>query len=176
MSDPTSYPPSPEDPTRPVSPPSETPSLPDATAPVPPPPPAMPSIPDATAPVPPPAAYPTPPAAPQPPAVSYQNMPPANPYASGSSMGGMVEHPQGTTVLIMGILSLVVCGFLGPFAWMQGNKALAEIDANPGRYSNRSNVNAGRICGMIATAILIAGAVFVLLFLVLGGIAAVSTN
>ena len=162
MSDPTSYPPSPEDPTRPVSPPSETPSLPDATAPVPPPPPAMPSLPDATA--------------PQPPAVSYQNMPPANPYASGSSMGGMVEHPQGTTVLIMGILSLVVCGFLGPFAWMQGNKALAEIDANPGRYSNRSNVNAGRICGMIATALLIAGAVFLLLFLVLGGIAAVSTN
>ena len=145
MSDPTSYPPSPEDPTRPVSPPSETPSLPDATA-------------------------------PQPPAVSYPNMPPANPYASGSSMGGMVEHPQGTTVLIMGILSLVVCGFLGPFAWMQGNKALAEIDANPGRYSNRSNVNAGRICGMIATALLIAGAVFLLLFLVLGGIAAFSTN
>ena len=159
MSDPTSYPPSPEDPTRPVSPPSVTPSLPDTTAPGPPP-----------------AASPPPPAAPQPPAVSYQNMPPANPYASGSSMGGMVEHPQGTTVLIMGILSLVVCGFLGPFAWMQGNKALAEIDANPGRYSNRSNVNAGRICGMIATAILIAGAVFVLLFLVLGGIAAVSTN
>ena len=162
MSDPTSYPPSPEDPTRPVSPPSETPSLPDATAPVPPPPPAMPSLPDATA--------------PQPPAVSYPNMPPANPYASGSSMGGMVEHPQGTTVLIMGILSLVVCGFLGPFAWMQGNKALAEIDANPGRYSNRSNVNAGRICGMIATALLIAGAVFLLLFLVLGGVAAFSTN
>jgi hypothetical protein len=122
----------------------------------------MPSLPDATA--------------PQPPAVSYPNMPPANPYASGSSMGGMVEHPQGTTVLIMGILSLVVCGFLGPFAWMQGNKALAEIDANPGRYSNRSNVNAGRICGMIATALLIAGAVFLLLFLVLGGIAAFSTN
>jgi hypothetical protein len=32
----------------------------------------------------------------------------------------------------------VVCGVLGPFAWVMGNRALAEIDAEPpGAFSNR---------------------------------------
>jgi hypothetical protein len=77
-------------------------------------------------------------------------------------------HPQGTTILVLGILSLVACGILGPFAWNMGNQALREIDANPGIvYSNRGNVAAGRICGKIATIIVIAVvALFVLLTLV----------
>jgi hypothetical protein len=68
-------------------------------------------------------------------------------------------HPQGTTVLVLGILSLVICGFLGPVAWVMGNNAMAEIDANPLAYTNRSTVQAGRICGIIATALLILGIV-----------------
>lgn len=50
------------------------------------------------------------------------------------------EHPQGTAVLVLGILGFVSCGLLGPIAWIMGNKALAEIDAHPGYYSNRGNV------------------------------------
>jgi hypothetical protein len=69
------------------------------------------------------------------------------------------EHPRGTTVLVLGILSLVVCGILGPFAWSMGNSALAEIDARPGYYSNRGLVVAGRICGIVATVLLIVAAV-----------------
>lgn len=65
------------------------------------------------------------------------------------------EHPRGTTVLVLGILSLVVCGILGPFAWSMGNRALAEIDAHPGYYSNRGLVVAGRICGIVASVLLI---------------------
>ena len=75
-----------------------------------------------------------------------------------------VEHPQGTTVLVLGILSLVVCGILGPFAWNMGNKAIREIDADPGvTYRNRGNVTAGRLCGMIGCAVLV---LQVLLFIV----------
>ncbi|MEI6402380.1 MAG: DUF4190 domain-containing protein [Actinomycetota bacterium] len=67
-----------------------------------------------------------------------------------------VEHPQGTTILVLGILSLVVCGILGPFAWNMGNKTLREMDANPGVvYRNRGNVTAGRLCGMIGCALMV---------------------
>jgi len=75
-----------------------------------------------------------------------------------------VEHPQGTTILVVGILSLVICGLLGPVAWVMGSNALQEIDQNPAAYSNRGSVVAGKICGIVATVLLIIG---VLLTLVL---------
>ena len=66
--------------------------------------------------------------------------------------------------MVLGILSLVVCGLLGPFAWNMGNKTLREIDANPSVvYSNRGNITAGRICGMIGCALMV---LQVLLFIV----------
>jgi hypothetical protein len=87
--------------------------------------------------------------------------------------GGQAEHPQGTMVLILGILSIVACQILGPVAWIMGNKALEEIDRDPMRYSNRSNVNTGRILGMVGSALLalyVVGGVlyFILIFAVLG--------
>jgi uncharacterized membrane protein YjgN (DUF898 family) len=86
-----------------------------------------------------------------------------------------VEHPQGTTVLVLGILSLVVCGILGPFAWSMGSRALAEIDAAPpGSYRNRGNVAAGRICGIIATVLLIVAVLIIVLFF--GVVASVSSS
>lgn len=76
------------------------------------------------------------------------------------SAGAVHEHPAGTTILVLGILSLVICGFLGPFAWVKGNAAKKEMDAQPGvQWSNRGSVTAGRICGMIATIFLIIGVV-----------------
>ena len=66
--------------------------------------------------------------------------------------------------MVLGILSLVVCGLLGPFAWNMGNKTLREMDANPGVvYSNRGNITAGRLCGMIGCALML---LQVLLFMV----------
>lgn len=87
------------------------------------------------------------------------SMPPPPPgpgYGYGSPYGspyGGYEHPQGTTILVLGILGLVVCQLLGPVAWVMGNNAMAEIDRNPMAYTNRSTVQAGRICGIIATAL-----------------------
>ncbi|NUP02860.1 MAG: DUF4190 domain-containing protein [Nonomuraea sp.] len=69
-------------------------------------------------------------------------------------------HPNGTTILVLGILSLVVCGLIGPFAWSMGNKALKEIDGSGYPYENRSAVQAGRVCGMIATIMLMIGVAF----------------
>ena len=64
------------------------------------------------------------------------------------------EHPQANTVLVLGILSLVVCGVIGPFAWTMGNRVIAEIDASGGQIGGRSNANAGRICGIVATCLI----------------------
>lgn len=70
------------------------------------------------------------------------------------------DHPQGTTVLVLGLLSLVFCAFTGPFAWSMGNRALRDIDAEPHRYNNRSTVVVGRIMGIITSCLLILGVLF----------------
>ncbi len=97
------------------------------------------------------------------------SMPPPPPSTSDAwpyGMYGGYEHPDGTTVLILGVLSLVVCQFLGPAAWIMGNRAIAEIDANPAAYTNRGSVQAGRICGIISSCLIIATVVFVAVALI----------
>ncbi|MEV0231263.1 DUF4190 domain-containing protein [Nonomuraea sp. NPDC050786] len=81
------------------------------------------------------------------------------------------SHPQGTTILVLGILSLVVCTFIGPFAWSLGTRALREIDESGYYYENRGMVQAGRICGIISSVLMI----LMLGFLIFGfGIALLS--
>ena len=63
------------------------------------------------------------------------------------------EHPQGTTVLVLGILALVVCPVTGIFAITMGGRALKEIDAQPGAWTNRQSVAVGRILGIVAVAV-----------------------
>jgi len=79
-----------------------------------------------------------------------------------------MQHPQGTTILVLGILSLVVCGILGPFAWSMGNKALKEIDASGVVYANRGQVQAGRICGIVSSVLIILSIVLIILLLMAG--------
>lgn len=81
--------------------------------------------------------------------------PPPPGYESFDSPAGATRpHPRGTLILVLGIASFFICGIvLGVVAFVMGNNALKEIDASPGAYSNRSVVNAGRICGAIGAAI-----------------------
>jgi uncharacterized membrane protein YjgN (DUF898 family) len=64
------------------------------------------------------------------------------------------DHPQATTVLILGIVSVVACGVAGPFAWVMGNRVVREIDASHGAWGGRSNAQVGRILGIVETCIL----------------------
>jgi len=48
-------------------------------------------------------------------------------------------------------------------AWVMGNNAIAEIDRNPAGYSNRGQVQAGRICGIVGTALWVLGILVTLL-------------
>lgn len=93
--------------------------------------------------------------------------PPPNP------MGGPVDHPKGTTILVLGILSLVCCSPLGIAAWVMGNKAIQEIDSSPGRYSNRQLVQIGRILGIVGVVLLVLSLVWIIFF---GGLAAFTAS
>ena len=79
------------------------------------------------------------------------------------------HHPQATTVLVLGILGIVVCGLVGPFAWTMGNRTVQEIDASGGRWGGRTEANVGRILGIVATALLVLSLVFVVGIFIFGG-------
>jgi hypothetical protein len=83
------------------------------------------------------------------------------------------DHPQATTVLVLGILGLVLCGLIAPFAWVMGNRVVAEIDASGGRIGGRSAANAGRICGIVGSVLIGLGLLVGLLF-VFGAVVAAS--
>lgn len=59
------------------------------------------------------------------------------------------EQSQATTILVLGILSIVCCGFLGIAAWVMGNNELKAIDEGRRTPENRGTANAGRICGIV---------------------------
>lgn len=73
---------------------------------------------------------------------------------------------RGVVILVFGILGLVFCQLFGVAAWVMGNQDLREMDAGWMDSSGRDLTNAGRICGMIATALLIIPAIFIVLMLV----------
>jgi membrane-anchored glycerophosphoryl diester phosphodiesterase (GDPDase) len=88
-------------------------------------------------------------------------------------MGGAVDHPKGVTILVLGILSIVCCSPLGIAAYLMGNTALKEIDAQPGRYSNRQIVQIGRILGIVGMVFLVLSVLWVVFF---GGLAALTSS
>jgi uncharacterized membrane protein YjgN (DUF898 family) len=76
------------------------------------------------------------------------------------------EASQATTVLVLGILGVVLCQVLGPFAWVMGNKELQAIDAGRRPPENRGTANAGRILGIVSTALLAIGVVVIILLVI----------
>lgn len=91
--------------------------------------------------------------------------PPQNPYG-GDPYGGQPGWPpygptqddgQATTALVLGILSVVVCGILAPFALVIGRNSMRRIDASGGRLGGRGRAQAGFILGVIGTVLLVLG-------------------
>jgi hypothetical protein len=75
---------------------------------------------------------------------------------------------RGTLILVFGILSLAVCAPLGIAAWIMGSGDLKEMDAGTMDPSGRGNTQAGKICGIIGTILLIIGVIIMALFFMLG--------
>lgn len=76
------------------------------------------------------------------------------------------DHPRATMVLVLGILGIVACQVLGPFAWWMGKKTLDEIDAAGGRYGGRGAAQAGYVMGVVGTVLLALALVFLAVYAV----------
>ena len=101
-----------------------------------------------------------------------------SPYGQQSPMpygqqpyGAPPEHPQGTLILVFGILGIFITIF-APIAWYLGNKAKKEIQASGMQYSNEQNISIGRMLGKIFTIIAIVWIVFVIIWIIIAVIAA----
>jgi hypothetical protein len=75
---------------------------------------------------------------------------------------------RGTLILVLGILGLVVCTPVAIVAWLLGSADLKEMDAGTMDPSGRGNTQAGRVCGIIGTILLIISIIAVGLFFMLG--------
>lgn len=58
---------------------------------------------------------------------------------------------RGTTILVLGVLSIMLCQILGPIAWSMGNHDLTLMRAGRMDLEGESATSAGQTCGMIAT-------------------------
>lgn len=88
------------------------------------------------------------------------------PYPHQGAMPYAPDHPKATTSLVLGVLSVVLCQVLGPFAWALGKRTVSEIDASQGRYGGRGSAQAGYILGVVGT-VLLGLAVLYIVFLIL---------
>jgi hypothetical protein len=79
------------------------------------------------------------------------------------TMPPMQEHPQGTMILIFGILGIFITIF-APIAWYLGNKAKQDVQTSGIQYSNEQNISIGRMLGKVFTIIAIVSIVLVIIF------------
>lgn len=75
------------------------------------------------------------------------------------------ESSQATTILVLGVLSLVCLPILGPVAWVLGNLELRAIHEGRRDPANRGMANAGKILGIIGTVLILIAAVVAVLVL-----------
>lgn len=68
-----------------------------------------------------------------------------------------MQHHRGGLILALGIISIVVCGFVGPVAWVMGTRDLEEMRQGRMDPLGKGLTEAGRICGMVGTALLVLG-------------------
>ncbi len=79
-------------------------------------------------------------------------------YSAYPPMPAGYEPPRSsnsTTILVLGILSLCVCAVMGPIAWWMGKSELQQIDAGLVSSQDRGAVNAGYICGIIGSVLML---------------------
>jgi hypothetical protein len=86
------------------------------------------------------------------------------------------EHPQGTLILVFGILGIFITIF-APIAWYMGNKAKREMQASGIQYSNEQNVSIGRMLGKVFTIIaLVSIALTIIIAIIIAVVAASQTG
>lgn len=96
-----------------------------------------------------------------------------NPYAQPAYAGYVLpNHPQAATALILGIVGLAVCPFVGIAGFVMGGRIRREIDAAPSQWGGRGLATAGWVLGIIS----IVYAVLLMIYLVVAVIAGVASS
>jgi hypothetical protein len=91
-----------------------------------------------------------------------------DPYDDRDRYGRRLEPHRGSTVLVLGILGLVVCGILGIIAWVMGSADLAKMREGTMDPEGEGMTRAGQICGIVSTLLIILGIVFgIIIFAIL---------
>lgn len=83
---------------------------------------------------------------------------------------------RGTLILVLGILGLIVCGPLAVVAWVMGSGDLKAMDGGTMDPAGRGTTQAGKICGIIGTILLILTIIAVAVFFMFGVGAAIATQ
>lgn len=81
---------------------------------------------------------------------------------------GRVEPHRGTLILVLGILGIVVCGFIGIAAWLMGKSDLEKMKRGHMDREGEGLTRAGYILGLVAVILMAVSLVIVLVFMVLG--------
>ena len=82
------------------------------------------------------------------------------------------NHPQATTAMILGIVGLALCPFVGIAGFVMGGRVRREIDAAPGQWGGRGPATAGWVLGIIS----IVYAALVLAYVVIIAVVAVASS
>lgn len=104
-----------------------------------------------------------------PPGDRWQTAPPSQPtgqYAAAPVPGRKADGA--VAALILGIVGIVLCQILAPFAWAMGSKAQRLVDASGGTLGGRGEATAGKILGIIGTVFLIVWIVVLIAIVALG--------
>ena len=97
-----------------------------------------------------------------------------SPYGPAPEVVPAQQHPQATLALILGILgtvlgmSCVVGGLVGIGGIVVGRRVRNEIDAEPGRYTGRSQAVGGLVTGIIGVSIFTLVTILIVVAVVVG--------
>ena len=92
------------------------------------------------------------------------------PTTGGTPTGEATAAGAGnaTLILILGIVGILCCNILGPIAWYMGKQELQAIAEGRVAVANEGMAKAGMILGIIGTALLVFGILWIFFF---GGMA-----
>ena len=117
-------------------------------------------------------SYGQPPPTPQPGSYPQQPAYGVNPYQQPAYGYVPPNHPQATTAMILGIVGLALCPFVGIAGFVLGGRVRREIDAAPGQWGGRGLATAGWVLGIIS----IVYAALVLAYIVVIAVVAVASS
>jgi predicted Zn finger-like uncharacterized protein len=71
------------------------------------------------------------------------------------SGGAALQPHRGVMILVLGILSIVCCGFLGIAAWMMGNTDIRAMDEGTMDPQGRQMTQIGKILGIVGIVLMV---------------------